>query len=181
MNLAIIGATGVVGKEVLSILEERNLPIENLYLFASQKSHGKKILFKGRPLLVEELRSEVFDRKINFAIFSAGKARSLEFAPIAAAKGALVIDNSSAFRMQKDVPLIVPEVNLDDVKHYKNRNIIANPNCSTIQLVMALKPLQKYGIKRVVVSTYQAVSGAGSRAIDELKEQTLSSLKKQIS
>jgi len=176
MNLAIIGATGVVGKEVLSILEERNLPIESLYLYASQKSRGKKILFQGSSLIVEELSADVFDRNIDFAIFSAGKTRSLEFAPIAASKGVVVIDNSSAFRMQKDVPLIVPEVNLDDLKHYKSRNIIANPNCSTIQLVMALKPLQKYGIKRVVVSTYQAVSGAGSRAIDELKEQTLSLL-----
>ncbi len=172
VNLAIVGATGAVGQEALKILEERKTPIKNLYLFASSKSAGKKILLRGQEHVVEELQQKVFDRQIDVAFFSAGKERSLLFAPQASRKGIKVIDNSSAFRMNDSIALVVPEVNWADYSHYKNQNIIANPNCSTIQLVMALKPLQKYGLKRVVVSTYQAVSGAGLKAMAELKEQT---------
>ena len=171
-NLAIVGATGAVGLEALKILEQRKIPIKNLYLFASSKSAGRKIPFRGKDYIVEELGPKIFEKQLDAAFFSAGKERSLLFAPPLCRKGIKVIDNSSAFRMDEDVALIVPEVNWGDYKHYKNKNIIANPNCSTIQLVMALKPLQKYGLKRVVVSTYQAVSGAGLKAIAELKEQT---------
>lgn len=171
-NVAIVGATGNVGRKFLEILEERNFPVKELYLFASKRSAGKTLKFKGEDLLVEELcEANIENKKIDFALFSAGGSVSLEFAPIFAKHGAVVIDNSSAWRMDKEVPLVVPEVNPEDVKWHKG--IIANPNCSTIQAMVALKPLyDKYGIKRIVYSTYQAVSGAGIQGILDLQEGT---------
>lgn len=171
-NVAVVGATGNVGRKFLEILEERNFPIKELYLFASKKSEGKLLKFKGEDLVVEELcEANVINKKIDFALFSAGGSVSLEFAPIFSKNGAVVIDNSSAWRMDKNVPLVVPEVNPEDVKWHNG--IIANPNCSTIQAVVALKPLhEKYGIKRIVYSTYQAVSGAGIQGILDLQEGT---------
>ncbi|MDH2473212.1 aspartate-semialdehyde dehydrogenase [Clostridium perfringens] len=171
-NVAIVGATGNVGRKFLEILEERNFPVKELYLFASKRSAGKTLKFKGEDVLVEELcEANIENKKIDFALFSAGGSVSLEFAPIFAKHGAVVIDNSSAWRMVKEVPLVVPEVNPEDVKWHKG--IIANPNCSTIQAMVALKPLyDKYGIKRIVYSTYQAVSGAGIQGILDLQEGT---------
>ncbi|EHK2333929.1 aspartate-semialdehyde dehydrogenase [Clostridium perfringens] len=171
-NVAIVGATGNVGRKFLEILEERNFPVKELYLFASKRSAGKTLKFKGEDVLVEELcEANIENKKIDFALFSAGGSVSLEFAPIFAKHGAVVIDNSSAWRMDKEVPLVVPEVNPEDVKWHKG--IIANPNCSTIQAMVALKPLyDKYGIKRIVYSTYQAVSGAGIQGILDLQEGT---------
>lgn len=171
-NVAIVGATGNVGRKFLEILEERNFPVKELYLFASKRSAGKTLKFKGEDVLVEELcKANIENKKIDFALFSAGGSVSLEFAPIFAKHGAVVIDNSSAWRMDKEVPLVVPEVNPEDVKWHKG--IIANPNCSTIQAMVALKPLyDKYGIKRIVYSTYQAVSGAGIQGILDLQEGT---------
>lgn len=171
-NVAIVGATGNVGIKFLEILEERNFPVKELYLFASKRSAGKTLKFKGEDVLVEELcEANIENKKIDFALFSAGGSVSLEFAPIFAKHGAVVIDNSSAWRMDKEVPLVVPEVNPEDVKWHKG--IIANPNCSTIQAMVALKPLyDKYGIKRIVYSTYQAVSGAGIQGILDLQEGT---------
>ncbi|WP_300347227.1 aspartate-semialdehyde dehydrogenase [Clostridium sp.] len=171
-NVAVVGATGNVGRKFLEILEERNFPIKELYLFASKKSEGKVLKFKGEDLVVEELcEANIINKKIDFALFSAGGSVSLEFAPIFSKNGAVVIDNSSAWRMDKNVPLVVPEVNPEDVKWHNG--IIANPNCSTIQAVVALKPLhEKYGIKRIVYSTYQAVSGAGIQGILDLQEGT---------
>lgn len=168
VNLAVVGATGMVGRTFLKVLEEKNLPIDNFYVFASKRSAGNKITFKGKEYTVEELTETSFDRGIDIALFSAGGSTSEKFAPIAASKGCLVIDNSSAWRMNKEVPLVVPEVNPEDIKW--NKGIIANPNCSTIQAMVALKPLQdKYGIKRVVYSTYQAVSGAGLAGWQDLE------------
>ena len=171
-NVAIVGATGNVGRKFLEILEERNFPVKELYLFASKRSAGKTLKFKGEDVLVEELcEGNIENKKIDFVLFSAGGSVSLEFAPIFAKHGAVVIDNSSAWRMDKEVPLVVPEVNPEDVKCHKG--IIANPNCSTIQAMVALKPLyDKYGIKRIVYSTYQAVSGAGVQGILDLQEGT---------
>ena len=171
-NVAIVGATGNVGRKFLEILEERNFPVKELYLFASKRSAGKTLKFKGEDVLVEELcEANIENKKIDFALFSAGGSVSLEFAPIFAKHGAVVIDNSSAWRMNKEVPLVVPEVNPEDVKWHKG--IIANPNCSTIQAMVSLKPLyDKYGIKRIVYSTYQAVSGAGIQGILDLQEGT---------
>lgn len=171
-NVAIVGATGNVGRKFLEILEERNFPVKKLYLFASKKSAGKTLKFKNKDVLVEELcKTNIENKKIDFALFSAGGSVSLEFAPIFTKHGAVVIDNSSAWRMDKEVPLVVPEVNPEDVKWHKG--IIANPNCSTIQAMVALKPLyDKYGIKRIVYSTYQAVSGAGIQGILDLQEGT---------
>ncbi|MFQ7565616.1 MAG: aspartate-semialdehyde dehydrogenase [Clostridium perfringens] len=171
-NVAIVGATGNVGRKFLEILEERNFPVKELYLFASKRSAGKTLKFKGEDVLVEELcEANIENKKIDFALFSAGGSVSLEFAPIFAKHGAVVIDNSSAWRMDKEGPLVVPEVNPEDVKWHKG--IIANPNCSTIQAMVALKPLyDKYGIKRIVYSTYQAVSGAGIQGILDLQEGT---------
>ena len=167
-NVAVVGATGMVGRTILNILEERNFPINNLYLFSSSKSAGTAIEFKGNAYIVEELCATSFDRKIDIALFSAGGSTSTKYAPIAASKGVVVIDNSSAFRMDKDVPLVVPEVNESEI--YKHNGIIANPNCSTIQAVVALKPLHdKYGIKRIIYSTYQAVSGSGVKGITDLQ------------
>lgn len=159
-NTAVVGATGMVGRKMLQVLHERNFPIDNLYVFSSKKSAGSKIKYGDKELVVEELTENSFDRGIDIALFSAGASTSLKFAPIAAKKGTIVIDNSSAWRMDDSVPLVVPEVNPEDVKW--NKGIIANPNCSTIQAVVALKPLHdKYRIKRIVYSTYQSVSGAG--------------------
>ena len=170
MNIAIVGATGNVGRKTLEVLERKGLPIDDLYLVASSKSAGKKIHFQGKDILVSELENFNFS-KVKIAFFAAGGKISEKFAE-KAAKHCLVIDNSSFFRMDPDVPLIVPQVNsnaLNDIK----KNIIANPNCSTAQLVIALKPLHDlFVIKRVVVSTYQSVSGAGKAAMDELIKQT---------
>jgi len=167
-NVAIVGATGMVGRTFLKVLEEKNLPVENYYMFSSARSAGLKVNFMGKEYVVEELTENSFDRGIDIALFSAGGSTSEKFAPIAAAKGCIVIDNSSAWRMDKDVPLVVPEVNPEDIKW--NKGIIANPNCSTIQAVVALSPLnKKYGIKRIVYSTYQAVSGAGVAGHDDLE------------
>ena len=171
-NVAVVGATGMVGGKFLEVLEERKLPVENYYLFASAKSAGKKIDFCGKQHTVVELTKENVENlngKVDFALFSAGAAVSKEFAPLFAKIGAIVVDNSSQWRMYDDVPLVVPEVNPEDVKW--NKGIIANPNCSTIQAVVALKPLyDKFGIKRVVYSTYQAVSGAGVAGYNDLKD-----------
>ena len=171
-NVAVVGATGMVGGKFLEVLEERNLPVENYYLFASAKSAGKKINFAGKEHTVIELTSQnvsALDGKIDFALFSAGAGVSREFAPLFVKAGAIVVDNSSQWRMYDDVPLVVPEVNPEDVKW--NKGIIANPNCSTIQAVVALKPLKdRFGIKRIVYSTYQAVSGAGVAGFNDLKD-----------
>ena len=165
MNLAIIGATGNVGRKTIEILENSKIHIENLYLVASKNSSGKKISFKGKNLSIEILENYDFS-KAEITFFAAGGAIAKEWVP-KASKKTIVIDNSSYFRMAKDVPLVIPEVNSKDLKFHKN--IISNPNCSTIQMVLALKPLHdKYKIKRIVVSTYQAVSGAGKLATDEL-------------
>lgn len=167
-NIAIVGASGLVGGTFLKVLEERDLPIDNLYLFASARSAGKEIIFKGKTLVIEELTENSFDRDIDIALFSAGGDISKKFAPIASEKGVVVVDNSSAWRMDKDVPLVVPEVNPEDI--FKNKGIIANPNCSTIQSVVPLKVINDlYGIKRVVYSTYQAVSGSGIKGIEDLE------------
>lgn len=169
VNLAVVGVTGMVGRTFIKVLEEKNLPIDNFYVFASARSAGQKVMFKGKEYTVEELTETSFDRGIDIALFSAGGSTSEEFSPIAASKGCIVIDNSSAWRMDKEVPLVVPEVNPEDIKW--NKGIIANPNCSTIQAMVALKPLNdKYKIKRVVYSTYQAVSGAGMGGWTDLEE-----------
>jgi len=168
LKVAIVGATGLVGRSFLKVLEEKKLPIENYTLFASKNSAGSRVTFLGKEYTVQELTENSFDEGFNFALFSAGGEVSKKFAPIAASKGCIVIDNSSYFRMHDDVPLVVPEVNMEDA--YKNNGIIANPNCSTIQAMLPLKALDdKYKIKRVVYSTYQAVSGAGKAALDDLE------------
>lgn len=168
INLAVVGATGMVGRTFLKVLEERQLPIENFYVMASSRSAGKTITFNGKDYIIEELTETSFDKPIDIALFSAGGDTSKKFAPIAAAHGCIVIDNSSQWRMDPEVPLVVPEVNADDIAWHKN--IIANPNCSTIQAMVALKPLDtKYDIKRVVYSTYQAVSGAGLAGWQDLE------------
>jgi len=168
-NLAIVGVTGMVGRKFLEVLEEKQLPIENYYMFASARSAGKVINFMGKDHVVEELTPTCFDGKdIDIALFSAGASVSKTYAPIAVDKGIVVVDNSSAWRMEPDVPLVVPEVNPEEILNHKG--IIANPNCSTIQAVVALKPLyDKYGIKRIVYSTYQAVSGAGVAGYNDLE------------
>lgn len=168
-NIAVVGATGMVGNKFLQVLSERNLPAENYYLFASAKSAGKTIDFMGKPHEIIELKEEnVVDKKIDIALFSAGGDVSKAFAPIFAKHGALVIDNSSAWRRDENVPLVVPECNANDI--LKHKNIIANPNCSTIQAVVALKPLNDaFKIKRVIYVTYQAVSGAGVKGFNDLK------------
>lgn len=167
-KLAIVGATGLVGKTVLKVLEEKNLPIENYSLFASKNSAGKVVKFNNSDYTIKELTENSFDEGFDYAIFAAGGSTSEKFAPIAKEKGCIVIDNSSFFRMDKDVPLVVPEVNFEDA--LKHNGIIANPNCSTIQAMLPLKALDdKYKIKRIVYSTYQAVSGAGQSALEDLK------------
>lgn len=169
-NVAIVGATGMVGQEFVKILKQRNFPIYDISLLASDRSAGKKISFYNREIEVKETSSELL-KDIDIALFSAGAEVSRHFSPIAARAGAIVIDNSSAFRMEPDVPLVVPEVNPEDTR--KHKGIIANPNCSTIQMVVALWPLHKVNpIKRIVVSSYQAVSGTGAAAVDELTVQS---------
>ncbi len=169
-NVAVVGATGAVGTEFLEVLEKRNFPIKNLKLLASARSAGKTLNFKGEKIPVEELTHDAF-KGVEIALFSAGASRSKEFAPSAVKAGAIVVDNSSAFRMDEGIPLVVPEVNPHRIREHKG--IIANPNCSTIQMVVALMPLHRAAtIKRVVVSTYQAVSGAGQAAMDECVAQT---------
>lgn len=168
-NVAVVGATGMVGRKMLEVLEERKFPIENLYVFSSAKSKGSKILFENKEYIVEELDETSFDRGIDIALFSAGGETSKKYAPIAAKKGTVVIDNSSAWRMAEEVPLVVPEVNPDDAQ--KHQGIIANPNCSTIQSVVPLKNLhEKYGIKRIIYSTYQSVSGSGVAGLEDLEK-----------
>ncbi|MBQ6796349.1 MAG: aspartate-semialdehyde dehydrogenase [Clostridia bacterium] len=168
LTVAVVGATGMVGRTFLKVLEEKKLPVDTYYLFASAKSAGSKVQFMGKEYVIEELTETSFDRGIDIALFSAGGSTSEKFAPIAASKGCVVIDNSSAWRMNDEVPLVVPEVNPEDIKW--NKGIIANPNCSTIQAMVALKPLdEKYTIKRVVYSTYQAVSGAGVGGWNDLE------------
>ncbi len=169
-NVAIAGATGAVGTEFLKLLEIREFPLSSLKLLASERSVGKTLSFHGRSYTVELLDDKSFDG-VDIAFFSAGGSRSKEFAPVAAAAGALVIDNSSAFRMDPDVPLVVPEINPEDI--WLNKGIIANPNCSTIVMLMAVEPLRKLApVRRIVASTYQAASGAGAQAMQELVEQT---------
>lgn len=167
-KLALVGATGVVGRIARDVLEEKKLPISEYVFFSSAKSAGAEIEFMGEKYIVRELKENSFDEGFDFAVFSAGGETSKKYSPIAASKGCIVIDNSSAFRMDPEVPLIVPEVNPEKIK--ENKGIIANPNCSTIQAVVALKPLdEKYKIKRIVYSTYQAVSGAGINGIKDLE------------
>lgn len=169
VNVAIVGATGMVGRTFLKVLEERSFPIDNLYLFSSARSAGSKVEFAGKEYTVEELNENSFDRDIQIALFSAGGSISEKYAPIAASKGVIVVDNSSAWRMDKNVPLVVPEVNPEAVKDHKG--IIANPNCSTIQAMVPLKPLHdKYKIKRIIYSTYQAVSGSGVKGAKDLED-----------
>jgi aspartate-semialdehyde dehydrogenase len=170
LNIAIVGATGVVGQTFLTVLEESPLPVGHLYLYASERSEGKEIAFRGQRYRVEALRMASFEgRAIDYALFSAGGETSKQFAPLAAAAGAIVVDNSSAWRMDDEVPLVVPEVNIDDARTTP-KGIIANPNCSTIQAMLPLKVLaDHYGLKRVLYATYQAVSGAGAKGIRDLE------------
>lgn len=169
INLAVVGATGLVGETILKVLEERDFPIRDLYLLASARSKGKTVKFKGKDYIVEELTEEAFKNKnIDIAMFAAGGSISEKFAHIANEQGIIVVDNSSFFRMDPEIPLVIPEVNPEEVKSAK---IIANPNCSTIQSIVALKPLyDKYGIKRIIYNTYQAVSGSGIAGIEDLEE-----------
>jgi aspartate-semialdehyde dehydrogenase len=171
-NIAIIGATGNVGRELLDLLYERELPIENIYPLASSKSAGRSVKFGNKKITVLDLAKFDF-ANADIGLFSAGSDVSKIYAPKAAKQNCIVIDNTSYFRMDKDIPLIIPEVNKHDLKLYKNKNIIANPNCSTIQMLVALNPLHQLAtVKRVVVTTYQSVSGAGKAAMDELYNQT---------
>ena len=175
-NVAVVGATGVVGEAMMSILAERNFPVRNLYPLASERSSGKTVEFRGQLHQVGNLAEFDFS-KADIGLFSAGAGVSQTFAPVAAQAGCVVVDNSSQFRYDDDIPLIVPEVNPGAMADYRERNIIANPNCSTIQLVVALKPIhQAVGIERINVATYQAVSGTGRKAIDELRRQTQAAL-----
>ena len=167
-KVAIIGATGLVGRTFLKVLKERNFPVEKLYLYASANSAGKKIEFNGTEYTVMELKDENIANDVDIALFSAGGGVSLEYAPKFKAKGAVVIDNSSAWRMDKNIPLVVPEANPEALKNHPG--IIANPNCSTIQVMPVLKVLQeKYGLKRVIYSTYQAVAGSGQKGLNDLE------------
>ncbi|MCJ7748877.1 MAG: aspartate-semialdehyde dehydrogenase, partial [Desulfobacterales bacterium] len=172
-NVAVVGATGAVGNEMVATLERRNFPVNQLKLLASKRGAGTRMEFKGKSYTVEVLDENSFSG-IDIGLFSAGGSVSEKFAPIAGEAGCVVIDNTSAFRMDPQVPLVVPEVNAHAIAQYPQKNIIANPNCSTIQMVVALKPIHDVArIKRVVVSTYQAVSGTGKRAIKELESQVL--------
>lgn len=172
LNVAIVGATGAVGETVLTVLQERDFPIDNLYPLASERSAGKTVVFNNRELDVLNLADFDFSG-VDIGLFSAGGSVSKQYAPIAAAAGCVVVDNTSCFRYEQDIPLVVPEVNAHRIREYTHRGIIANPNCSTIQMVVALKPLHDaVGIKRINVATYQAVSGTGKKAISELIHQT---------
>jgi len=171
-DIAVVGATGVVGESLLGILAERKFPVATMYALASERSLGKEVEFGNRSLPVDDLATFDFS-KTQIALFSAGGSVSAEYAPIAAAAGCVVIDNTSHFRYDDDIPLVVPEVNPDAIADYKNRGIIANPNCSTIQMVVALKPIyDAVGIERINIATYQAVSGAGRSAVEEMAKQT---------
>jgi aspartate-semialdehyde dehydrogenase len=172
LNIAVAGATGAVGNQMIRSLEEMDFPIQSIVFLASKRSVGRQLKFKGELIEVQELKKDSF-KGIDIALFSAGGGTSETFAPYAFKDGCVVVDNSSAWRMDPEVPLVVPEVNPHAVGQYTQKGIIANPNCSTIQMVVALHPIhQKFGIKRIVVSTYQAVSGTGKKAIDELFDQT---------
>ena len=172
-NVAVVGATGAVGEQMREVLQERLFPVGELRLLASERSAGQLLEFQGKQIRVEVLREDSF-RGIDIALFSAGGTVSDKFAPLAVAAGAVVVDNTARFRMEPDVPLVVPEVNAAEIANYKRKGIIANPNCSTIQMVVALKPLHDAaGLKRVVVSTYQSTSGAGRKAMEELSQQTV--------
>ena len=170
-RVAVVGATGMVGRKFLQVLEERKLPVSEYFLFASKRSAGTQVTFMGKPYTVRELTDTAFEGlHVDIALFSAGAGTSKHFAPIVAASGAVVIDNSSCWRMDPDVPLVVPEVNPDAIPGYRKKGIIANPNCSTIQAMVPLKPLHDaYGLKRVIYSTYQAVSGAGQQGYLDLQ------------
>jgi len=169
IRVAVVGATGLVGRKMIQVLEERNFPVKSLRLLASERSAGKMLTFRGSPVIVEKLTPESF-RGIDLALFSAGATISKDMSPHAVNAGTLVIDNSSAFRMDADVPLVVPEVNPKMI--FRHKGIIANPNCSTIQMVVALQPLhERWKIKRVVVSTYQSVTGAGKKGLTQLEEE----------
>lgn len=172
-NVAVVGANGAVGEEILSILNEVDFPINNIVPLASARSAGKTVEFAGKEIVIKELTDTVFEEEdVEIALFSAGGSVSAQFAPSAVRAGAVVIDNTSHFRMDQDIPLVVPEVNPEDIAKWKKSGIIANPNCSTIQMVQALKPLDEaYDIQRVDVSTYQATSGAGKSAMEELVNQ----------
>src|SRR5438128_12051681 len=168
-HVAVVGATGAVGIEMIKTLEKRNFPVGKLTLLASARSAGKKLRFRGQEVAVQELTKDAF-KDVDIALFSAGSSISKEFAPIAAKAGCVVVDNSSAFRMDDSVPLVIPEVNPEDVK--KHKGIIANPNCTTAITLMALYPLhQAFGVKRIFASSYQAVTGTGAKAIEELERQ----------
>lgn len=172
IDVAIVGATGAVGEVMLELLKQRNFPVGKLYLLASERSAGSRLQFAGKSIVVEDLASFDFN-KVNIGLFSAGASVSEVYAPIAASAGCVVIDNTSQFRRDPTIPLIVPEVNAHKLGDYKKTNIIANPNCSTIQLLVALNPIRDaVGIRRINVSTYQAVSGAGKKAVEELAAQT---------
>jgi aspartate-semialdehyde dehydrogenase len=170
-NVAVVGATGAVGEQMREVLEERQFPVGDIRLLASERSAGQFLPFLGHQIRVEILKEDSF-KNIDIALFSAGSTVSGKFAPIAVAEGAVVVDNTGFFRMEPDIPLVVPEVNAKEIAKYKNRGIIANPNCSTIQMVVVLKPIHDAArIKRIVVSTYQSVSGAGRQAMEELSQQ----------
>ncbi|OIJ09956.1 aspartate-semialdehyde dehydrogenase [Anaerobacillus arseniciselenatis] len=170
LNVAVVGATGAVGQQMLRTLEQRNFPISKLTLLSSKRSAGKKLTYKGEEIVIQEATPDSFEG-VQLALFSAGGSISKALAPEAVKRGAIVVDNTSAYRMDPEVPLVVPEVNEEELRNHKG--IIANPNCSTIQMVVALEPIRKkYGMKKVIVSTYQAVSGAGANAIKEMEEQT---------
>lgn len=172
VDVAVVGATGAVGETMLEILHQRNFPVGKVYALASERSAGSRVSFGNKSLVVEDLATFDFS-KVQVGLFSPGASVSAEYAPKAAAAGCVVIDNTSQFRYDKDIPLVVPEVNPDAVADYKNRGIIANPNCSTIQMMVALKPIyDAVGITRINVCTYQAVSGSGKPAMDELAKQT---------
>ena len=167
-KFALVGATGLVGRTAIKVMEEMNLPFSKIVFFASSRSAGSTIVFNNKEYIVQELTDKSFDEGFDFAVFSAGGETAKHFAPIAASKGCIVVDNSSAFRMDPDVPLVVPEVNPEDIK--KHHGIIANPNCSTIQAVVPLKIMDdKYQIKRIIYSTYQACSGAGQKGLEDLR------------
>lgn len=171
-GIAVVGATGMVGHTILKVLEDRDFPVGNIKLLASKRSAGKTMIFKGEEHVIEELTENSFDNGIDIALFSMGGGLSKKYAPIAVSKGITVVDNSSAWRMERDIPLVVPEVNPEDIT--KHKGIISNPNCSTIQAVVPLKPLyDKYGIKRIVFSTYQAVSGSGFKGVEDLNNGLL--------
>ncbi len=175
-NVAVVGATGLVGETMIRVLEERDFPVAELYPLASQRSIGKSVQFRGRNYAVDDLATFDFSRA-QIGLFSPGAEVSRVYAPKAAAAGCIVIDNTSEFRYQDDIPLVVPEVNSGALAHYKNRGIIANPNCSTIQMVVALKPIHDaVGIERINVATYQSVSGAGKEAVEELATQSIALL-----